>query len=240
MALYTTFGEILTMARVEARLSPSAAVGSDANTRYKQIVNRVYETLYDDFDWPHLRYEAPRIALAAGQRYYDFPAGVNYGAIDEMVAWWADEPYPLDPGIGFEQYSAFSSEDGERSDPPLRYDIRSESAGTTQIEIWPLPASDDVELQVRGKRAWSKLVNSSDICLLDDTMVALYAAASILRPINAADADDKLVAAERRRMQVRGRSVQPQTGGSSAPSVGTDSVHVGMRGNKAVVRVGRS
>lgn len=240
MALYSTFGEILTQMRAEARLSTNPAVGAGANDRYKALINRVYATLFDDYDWPHLRYEAPWIPLAAGQRYYDTPIGIDHNRIESVVAWWNEEPYPLDPGIGFKEYAAFSSENDERADPVQRYDLRSLTDGSTQIEVWPLPASSGMSLQITGVRKLSKLVNSSDVCLLDDYLVALFAAQEILRPISSDDADTKLAAGKARLQQLRARAVQPQTGGTSAPTVGTGRINVGLRNGKAVVRVGRS
>ena len=76
MAYYSTFGEILTQMRSEARLSTNPAVSSDADTRYKALVNRVYSTLYESYDWPHLRHVSARVVLAAGQRFYDFPTSI--------------------------------------------------------------------------------------------------------------------------------------------------------------------
>lgn len=240
MSLYTTFGEILTATRAEARLSTNPAVGPDANVRYKTLINRVYATLYDDYDWSHLRYQTPRVAISAGQRYYNMPAGIDANRIEEFIVWWSGEPVPVDPGIGPKEYAAFSSIDDERADPVLRYDLRSTSEGVTQIELWPVPSSSDMTFQITGPRAWAKLVNSSDICLLDDHLVSLYAATEILRPISREDADQKLAAAGARLRQLRGRSVKSQTAGDSAPSVGTGPVSVGLRGNKAIVRIGGS
>lgn len=241
MALYSTFGEILTQMRAEARLSTDPAVGAAADTRYKALVNRVYATLFDSYDWPHLNHVATRVTLAAGQRYYDFPASIDERTIENAVAWWADEPYPLDPGIGMNEYAAFDSVGGERADPPQRYALRSTDTPSTQFEIWPVPASAGIEVEFTGKRKWAKLVNSIDICMIDDYLVALHAAAEVLRPIDEADADAKLAAAIRYEGILRARGVLPQSEGTSAPSVGGGGdVAVGLRGHKAVVRVGRA
>lgn len=240
MALFTTFGELVTMLRAEARMSVNPAVGPDANTRYKALLNRVYSTLYDAYDWPHLKYVTPLIPIAAGQRYYDFPAGLNHERLDEVVVYWSSgEPYPLDPGIGFEQYASFDSNTDERTDPPQRFDIRSTSSGVIQIELWPIPASNGMTLQLKGTRRAPKLVNSSDICMLDDHLVATFAAAEVLAPLSKEDSQAKLRAAQQLLVQKKARGVLPQTGGTTASSIGTGQLQVGMRGNRAVVSVRR-
>jgi hypothetical protein len=240
MAYYSTFGEILTQMRSEARLSTNPAVSSDADTRYKALVNRVYSTLYESYDWPHLRHVSARVVLAAGQRFYDFPTSIAPEGLETAVAWWADEPYPLDPGIGMNEYAAFDSVGDERADPPQRYALRATAAGTTQFEIWPIPVSNTIEVEFTGKRRWFKLVNPGDICLIDDYLVALRAAAEVAQPLSP-DSFERLMGSFREREgYLRARGVLPQTEGSSAPGVGNGEVSVGLRGSKAVVRVGRA
>ncbi|MEM8773837.1 MAG: hypothetical protein AAGF53_02325 [Pseudomonadota bacterium] len=239
MALYTTFGELLRTTRANARLSPTSAVSAEVDARHKVIVNEVYETIFDDYDWPHLRYTTPLLPLSAGQQFYDLPDAIDYNRIEQFVVWWSGEPYPLDPGIGPKEYAAYDSSADERSDPPQRYDIRSQSEGSTQFEIWPLPTVNTVSVQITGTRKWSRLVNTVDICLVDDTAVALMAASHIVAPIDTDFADRLANASGARLSQVRSRSVQPQTGGSTAPNVGGGQPHVSLRDGKAIVRVGR-
>jgi hypothetical protein len=239
VALYTTFGELQTMVRAESRMSTNPAVGSGATDRHKVIINRVYEMLFDSHDWSHLRYVAPRVALSAGSRYANVPAALDYNKMEKLVAWQGSVPYPLDPGIGPDEYAAFDSDADERSDPPFRYDLRATSVGAVQIEIWPIPASNDFELEVIGRRKWSKLVNSVDICMIDDRLVALYAAESVLRPINSDDADGKLAAARQRLIDLRAAGVLPQTAGSTMARVGLGGISVAADRGRASVRVSR-
>src|SRR3546814_15776455 len=52
-------------------------------------------------------------------------------------------------GIRSEDYAAYDSAAGERVDPVLRWDVQ--FTGTTdQIEVWPIPASNGMRLQVRS------------------------------------------------------------------------------------------
>jgi hypothetical protein len=239
MALHTTFGELITMLRAEARLSTNPAVGPDANTRYKQMLNRAYETLWNSTEWPHLRYTSPLQPLAAGQRFYDFPAGMDQTNLIEVVAWWGNEPYPLEPGIGFEEYAAFDSNTDERSDPPMKYDLRQNTPGVIQYEIWPVPASSGVNVQFKGRRRFVRLVNPGDICLIDDNVLVLTVAAEILMATDEESAKAKARAAQQAFQTVRAAHSQPQTGGISATRLGTSGPRVSFRDGKAVVVVGR-
>ena len=50
--------------RAEVGHAVSVSVGVDNLPAIKQIIRRTQETLYDDFDWPHLRIQ-PTKNLAA-------------------------------------------------------------------------------------------------------------------------------------------------------------------------------
>lgn len=240
MALFTTFGELVTMLRSEAGLSTNPAVGASANDRHKAVLNRVYETLFDSHDWMHLRTVTARSALSAGSQYVDIPSALDYNTLSTVVAWQGSIPYPLDPGIGHQEYSVFDSPSGERADPPQRYDIRSTAEGAIQLEIWPIPSATDYEIEFTGRRKWRKLVNSIDICVIDDKLVSLYAAEDILRRVNTDAADGKLAAARQRIVDLRARNVLPQSEGSTMPRVGVGAPVISMDRGRATVRVSRS
>lgn len=241
MALFSTFGEILTQTRLEARLSADPAVSPDANMRYKQIVNSTYATLFDNYDWPHLvNYAAPRVTLQAGSRHYNFPAGLDHQHINSAAVWWNDHPYNLNPGIGFDEYSAFDPTADERNDPAQRYALHAPGDGSIQFEIWPLPASTGPQVQFIGRRRRYKLVNAGDICLLDDDLVALHAAAVIARPISKDLADDLAARAATQLRQLRGRAVLPQTDSDGAPAVGSGESRARFTDGKVVVHIGGS
>lgn len=203
MARNTTLGQIVGMLRDE--IGRSNAAGSagvaDFNT-LKQLINRYYESLYLDYDWPHLRFIAPRVSLSPGERYYDVPTALDYERIEKIVTWTNGRPYDLDRGIAEDDYRIFSSEDGERADPPLKWDIR--HTGTKeQIEIWPMPASAGQSFQITSFRKFVRLIADGDTCKLDDNLIVLFAAAE------AADekaAPGKLAAAKALYNRLRGRT----------------------------------
>lgn len=233
MARGTQFLQLVTMLRDELGRSNSVAVGVDDLPSLKQTINRVYESLYDEYDWPHLRQVFPKITLGAGQRYYNLPAQLDYDRIEQAVVWYSGEPHQIIRGIGFEEYEGYDSEKGERSEPALRWDIRWTGAAE-QLEIWPVPSSNDQKLQFTGITKFDRLVNDNDLCLLDDNLVVLFCAAELLARQKSQDARGKLEQAQQRLYRLKGRS---QAGGRMIRmGLGNNSGQVLLSG-KAVVRV---
>ncbi|MEP3248043.1 MAG: hypothetical protein ABJN40_06010 [Sneathiella sp.] len=190
--------------RAEAGQAVSSSVGVDKIPALKQIIRRTQETLYDDFDWPHLRIQ-PVKQLSAGQRYYDLPANMDYERIEEVVVWYSGHPHPLVREITFSDYSQYDSEEGERSEPALKWDIRDTGAGE-QIEIWPVPSSNSSKLQFKGLRRLGGLIDDSDTADLDNHLIVLFAAAEILSRQKSPDAQAKLAAANSRYAKLKGRA----------------------------------
>lgn len=178
MARGTQFLQLVTMLRAELGRSTSPALGVADVPALKQVINRVYEGLYEKPVWPHLRREFAKIPLAAGQRYYDLPAQLDSDGVERAVVWWSGEPYPLGKGVDFSHYAAYDSTIDERNSPAARWDIRWTGV-KDQIEIWPIPADNQQTLQFVGRTKFAKLVNDDDVCRLDDSLVVLKAAAAI-------------------------------------------------------------
>lgn len=173
-----SFLNMVIMLRNELARSSSVAVGVDDAPRLKHHLNRAYEHRYDKHDWPHLRRTFDPITLQAGLRYYDFPLELDYDRIERAWVWWTNQPTPIDRGISVDDYGAYDSSTDERSDPVMKYDIRS-IGDATQFEVWPLPASNSTTIQFLGSRKIDKLINDADLCLLDDWLIVLDAAAAI-------------------------------------------------------------
>jgi hypothetical protein len=171
MTLRTTLEEVVEMARDEARLSSSSARGVDHRNMIVRLVKRIYEQMLNEYDWMHLqvrREDAGKI-LQAGQRYYDFPATLDYGSIKKV---WR----PVEFGIRPQDYSIVDSDQDERRDPVERWDYRSDR----QFEVWPIPTVNGEEIRFEGKLKVEPLTEDASRLLLDDQMIALYAAAEIL------------------------------------------------------------
>jgi hypothetical protein len=179
MARGTQLLQLVTMLRDETGRANSVAVGVDDMPALKQVCRRWQETLYDKHDWHHLHTIFDRIPLQAGQRYYDFPATLNFDRIEDVAVWDNGVPLSITRGIGFGEYATYDSEADARADPALRWDIR--HTGTTeQIEIWPIPASNNMSLQFIGIRNLNSLIDNADTADLDDHMIVLFAASDLM------------------------------------------------------------
>lgn len=231
MAIGTAFSELVSRVRSETFRSDNLSVGVDDLHIIKEKVNAAYATLYTDHDWHHLKTVFDRIPLSAGQRYYDFPTGLNAERIIEAVVWWSGKPTPLERGIDFDDYASYSPEDDERVDPALKWDVKW-TGSATQLEFWPLPDSNDQEAQFKGIYAAPRLVADTDLCRLDDNLVVLFASAAVLgkgkNETILAQAQDHL-----RILKARGK------GGEQRHQMGLGS-YVNDGKPNFVVRIGRS
>lgn len=179
MARGTQLLQLVTMLRDETGRANSVAVGVDDVPALKQVLRRVQDTLYDKHDWPFLRTVFDRITLQAGARYYDFPSSLNFDRIEDVAVWDGAVPRSVTRGIGFDEYAVYDSESDIRAEPALRWDVR--WRGTKeQVEIWPVPSTNNQGLQFIGIRKLRPLIANSDVADLDDHMLVMFAAAELL------------------------------------------------------------
>ena len=230
------FVQLISDLRAELGRSADPAVGVSDLPSLKQTITRNYESLYDDYDWPHLSVISPRVSLNAGQRYYDFPNDIDCDKVNEVVVWWNGSPVPLTRGIGFEHYAEFDPEADQRSDPATHWDVRFTGV-REQCEIWPPPASTgSVKVQFRGKRKFTPLVDDADLCLIDNHLVVLTCAVELLPRAKSGDSQVKLAALQSRYGRLKGRS----KGGSTPVRIGLGTGSAGSNvPTRSTVRVGR-
>jgi hypothetical protein len=196
---------LISQLRAELGRSTNVSVGVDDAQILIHTLQRTQETLYDDFDWPHLRYDTGAIPLSAGQRYYDIPANLNYDRIESAWVRLNGLPIPFQRGIDPNAYAAFDSEQGVRSSPAQRWDIRSVD-DSEQIEVWPIPADSSNSMQFIGIRNLRPLIDGNDITDLDDRLVVLYAAAELLDKQEPGSGRLKLTQAQQLYSRLKGRS----------------------------------
>lgn len=232
MARGTQFQVLVQRLRAELNRSTSVAVGVDDLDNLKQVINRVYQTLLMEYDWPHLRRVFPRIDLAVDQQYYDFPDDLDPERIERAALWYGGEPHDIERGISFEEYAGFDTTTGETSEPAMRWDIR--FTGTTdQIEVWPMPNSAEQQLEFIGIQRCPRLVDDDDLCKLDDDLIVMFAAAEKAAKDKHADAQLKLQAAQQHLHRLKGRS-KPA---SKSYRVGLGPTDDSIRSGRAIVRV---
>ena len=200
------FLTLLNMLRDELRRSTDPAVSSSDADGLKRVLNRNYEFLYTDYDWPILRKVCPSRQMNAGQSLYDLPEEIDPERIEKVAVWYGEQACPLVRGIGFEQYSLFDTEDDERSAPVQCWDLRSAALHDhVQYEVWPCPDDTSQWVQFIGFKKFVRLVNDIDPCFLDDNLVVAFSAAEMLAAQGSEDAENKLRAAQAMYARLRGR-----------------------------------
>jgi len=206
MAKGATLSELVSDLRDELRRVNSPSASPDDTASLRRTINHVIRVIYYSNDWPFLNTMFDRITLNAGQRFYDFPAGLDPDRVIDARVWWSGTAEEVEKGISLDDYNAYDPNQDERTSPILKWDER--FTGTkNQLEVWPLPDGTDQTLQFYGTYAVDKLTNDTDVCPLESEIVVLYAAAELL-PNDSADKEAKLAVAKEmlRLTKVRGNS----------------------------------
>ena len=221
MARNSTLEKVLTDLRAEARLSLSAQHNINVRDPHIALIQREQERLYGEFDWPHLVVER-FIPMQAGQRFYDPKVSfdemgrakddIHIERIAQVDVKTDNEWFRLATGIGAAEYAAHDSFLDQRAWPTRRWRLYEDE----MIEVWPVPdqdadpATQNGYLRITGVRKLRPLAQNGDRLDLDDQMVVLFAAATLLAASGAKDAQLKLEAANRRFSFVKGRLVPTQ------------------------------
>lgn len=191
-----TLAQILESVRLESGRSANVQLGVNEEPALKQRINRVYEYLWFDYNWPFLKIMDADKAVTAGTYKIDLPTNIDMERIEKVAVRFSNTWRPLDKGLTTEMYNALDSENDERSEPIENYDLQ--WTGTApQVVLWPRP-SVDTTVRFQGRKKFEKLVNSSDVCLLDDQIVYMFVAAELLAKAESPDANAVAQAAQRR------------------------------------------
>jgi hypothetical protein len=219
----TTLDELVEQLRAECRLSTDSSRGVESRSMLVQVINRTYEVLFDDYDWSFLKLKREDCfkQLYAGQRYYNCPVESDVDSLTRAWINYGNVWVPLEYGIDFSHYSQMDSEQDQRADPAQCWVVRDDG----QFEVWPIPASNDNRIGFEGKRKFSRLSAGSDRCVLDDSLVVLFAAAEILAGNKQPDAPMKLQMAQARLAKLRASAA-----GQSRSTVGRGDRQDDIRG----------
>lgn len=206
MALRTTLGEVVEQVRHEAELSTNTSRGVDHRDVLVAKIKRVYGTLAEDFDWPHLELKkessVSRKILQAGSNTYSFPTAVNPLRITRAWVKHGSSWLPVDFGIKHRHYSAFDPDTNQRADPVTNWAFYNGDG----FEVWPLPASNGVadgnnEIAFEGQKNVEALTEDGSRLDMDDHLVALMVATEIVAGHGQKDRAGVLAEAAARRMQ---------------------------------------
>lgn len=203
MARGKTLGEMMSELRIAVKLDPNPALSLNMVPLLQQTLRLNQEMLYDEFDWPFL--QAVRdIPLETGSRFYDFPDDLNLERVSSVDVLVGGVWSPVARGITIDDYGAVDSDENVMLDPVMRWDVR-DTEGTPQIEVWPIPASNNQKLRITGIRNLAPLVADADRLELDSLMVLHYAAGEILAGQSDPASQVKFAAAKARKMKMQGR-----------------------------------
>jgi hypothetical protein len=204
MATGTNLAELLRRVRAEARHSPNAGSGINADSTIREMLARIQRVEWMDRPWRHLRVRR-EITTVAGQHLYAWPADLAFDRVVYAFVQWGTDWLPLNPGVTEADYNVLA--EGERQDPPKRWDYREGNS----LELWPTPATT-MTIRLWGIKALGPLVADSDTAALDDDLLVLMAAAELLAQQKAPDAQAKLAAANRVRSSLLGNPNKSKVG----------------------------
>lgn len=237
MARGATLRQLISDLRDELRRTNAPYASPDETPVLRRTINHVYHLLYYKHDWPFLKHRFAPITLNAGQRYYDFPPGLDPEHILTAKVFWSGNYCDICRGISYDDYNVHDPEQNERSSPVMKWDVV--FTGTKeQIEVWPLPDGDAQKLLFEGVYRHQPLVNDDDKCALDSELIVLFAAAELLQAHDANDHEAKLqMANELLRLLKLSSS-------SAGEAQGTFRIGLGAQGPdrphpRAIVRISR-
>lgn len=207
MARKTQLLALVAQLRAETGRNQSVAVGVSELDNLKEMLRRVQEQLYDDYPWPHLRVQRT-VDLVQSGRYYDFPTDLNMDRIERVALKYSGQYVDIERGIEFQDYTIYDSnaDTPAENTPARKWDIRFTDTDE-QLEIWPIPASDDQTLYLFGTKNLAPLIEESDRAELDDRLIVLFAAAEMLARQGSKDAKAKLEQAQGRLQTLRRNSM---------------------------------
>jgi uncharacterized membrane protein YkvA (DUF1232 family) len=229
MARGTSLNELVTMVREEAGQSTNAALGQNALASLKSMIRRQQEVLWLEHPWPHMQVERA-VTLAAGQRYYNFPADLSlHHRIDQVSVKFESEWQSVENGITLGHYNELDPDENERQDPVRCWELYEGN----QLEVWPLPATNGGKLLLRGTRNLAPLVENDDLAELDDILIVMFVAAELAAKQNQENARPKLQIAQRHLTRLKAESAPTRVwkmgGERSEPETGMPFARYGKK-----------
>lgn len=203
MARNTSLLSLRDQLRAEIGASPSVSMGVNTIEQFDHLLRRTQERLWQDFDWSFgvIDRDEP---LLAGERYYAFDPDIDYDRIMCAQVKYSDLWHPISYGIGTDEMNNYDSDQGEASEPALRW----RHYEGNRFEVWPIPTTNNQILRFRAVRKLPPLIATTDTALLDDTLIVLFAAAEHLARTKAQDAAAKLSQAQSHFNRLKGMGLK--------------------------------
>lgn len=179
------------MTRTEARRSTNSSTGVENLDTIKQVIKRHYALLAAAHDWRHLEIKRGDAGkdLQASSRYYDFPVTLDTDKKFEIHSFQLGVWTLLDHGITPAHYNTYNSDAAVTASPATHWDWYN----YPQFEVWPMPSANLTNgLRFTGHRKVNDLSTENALADIDDILLSLYAAATLL-----ADSQQEIAAKER-------------------------------------------
>ena len=210
MAIGTPLSELVDQFRMEINASTQVGQGLSALPKFRYLIKRSQEVVYDDCNWPHLQvdYDVP---INTGQRYYSFSTAVNPFKVFDTAVNYNNRWYPVGYGIGPAEYNISNPQLHQSQDPIRRWRRYNDlTTGQQQFEVWPVPITPSY-LRFRTLQALPPLIAETDVCVIDDKLIVMLAAAEYLTSLGDKSAPLKQQAARALYASLKGNYDDIQT-----------------------------
>jgi hypothetical protein len=201
MPLGVTLLELRRELRAETGTSLNPNQGVQAQDSIDIILSRQQRELWDAYNWQHLQlwHDMP---LVAGQARYDYPSAMAFDQIKRvLVAGTAGGTWSL-VSYGIQAHMVHGT-------PPQGTPRHWRNVATVntsgpvpitnpvgQMELLPVPASDEMVLRLDGQAPLSPLISPTDTCIIDSKCIVLFAAAEVMATQKSEAAPMKLTKAQ--------------------------------------------
>lgn len=195
MPVGVALSELRRLLRAEVGQSLNPAQGVNAQGEYDLALARQQQELWEAYEWPHLGYHVD-LPLSSGQTLYDYSPEMSFEAINSAYVLVNGRYEKVRYGIKPEHDNTYTT----RSWPVVRWAnavkiTTGKVVPAGQFRVLPEPSQNGT-LRFYGQAKCNALVADADICVLDSTLITLFAAAEILAARKAEHAPVKLQKAQ--------------------------------------------
>jgi hypothetical protein len=187
--------ELRRQLRAEVGQTLNVAQGVNAQGQYDLVLARQQQELWEAYDWPHLEFHSD-LPLSAGQQVYDYPSDMPFDAINKVFVLHNGQYDPVFYGIDTGHLNDFQNPGW----PVVRWaNAVKINKGVVvpagQFRVLPQPSQNGT-IRFVGQAPCNPLIKDEDICVLDSTVIVLFAAAEILAAQKAENGPLKLQKAQ--------------------------------------------
>lgn len=162
LPLLKTLGELRADIQIRLGFGMAGQSGVVNAPLIDSFIRSAQEQLFEQYDFLRLKAVHER-TTGAQQQFYDYPDGCDADNVKNISVIWGGRMYDLIEGIDTTNRGVTPS------GPPQRYERRD------QIEIWPLPSTNEYTLRIEYISTPSALVNNSDRVSIDSQLIFLHA-----------------------------------------------------------------